>query len=190
MYRRIGVLAAAGATALALAACGAGGAGEAGGATAGGGSGTTAVDVSAEGQALAALGFQPADLAAAGYSATDPSPSPSAGNRDRQGRHKRPLNRILLRKDTLHAEVVVQTKDGTKTLLVQRGQVTGIDDRTVTVKSTDGYTLTWTFGDPIRVVEHRNTVEPKDIAVGTRVGVAGAKDGGTSTAKLIVVPAK
>lgn len=186
MYRRIGVVAAVGVAALALAGCGSGGPG--GGPAASDGLGTAAVDLSGETEALAALGFQPADLEAAGYSAADPSPSASADKQDRQGRHRRPLNRALLRKNTLHGEVVVQTKDGTKTLLVQRGQVTAIDDHTVTVKSTDGYTLKWTFGDPIRVVERRNTVQPKDIAVGTQVGVAGTKDGDTSTAKLIVVP--
>jgi hypothetical protein len=173
MHRRIGV------------ACGSGGTT---------GSGQTAVevaaDLSAEAQALAAVGFQAADLAPAGYQAADPSPSPSTDKRDRPGRHKRPLNRVLLRKNTLHGEVVVQTKDGTKTLLVQRGAVTAINDTTITVKSTDGYTLTWKFGDPIRVFERRTTVQPKDITVGTQVGVAGTKDGDTSTAKLIVVPAK
>jgi hypothetical protein len=188
MHRRIGVAAVIGLAAFGLAACGSGGT------SASGESGTTAVEVAAdlstEGQALAALGFPAADLEPAGYQAADPSPSPSAGKGDRQGRHKRHLNRVLLRKNTLHGEVVVQTKDGTKTLAVQRGTVTAINDTTITVKSTDGYTQTWKFGDPIRVFERRNTVQPKDIAVGTQVGVAGTKDGDTSTAKLIVVPAK
>ncbi|MBX6357739.1 MAG: hypothetical protein IRZ05_18025 [Micromonosporaceae bacterium] len=190
MYRRIGVAAAAGVAALALAGCGGGGpAGD--GLGAGGGLGAAAFDVSAEGEALAALGLPAADLAAAGYQATDPSPSAEAGKaHGKPGWRKPRLNRALLRKNALHGEVVVQTKDGTKTVVVQRGQVTAIDDTTMTVKSTDGFTQTWRFGDPIRVVEHRNTVQPKDITVGTQVGVAGAKDDGTSTAKLIVVPTR
>jgi hypothetical protein len=68
--------------------------------------------------------------------------------------------------------------------------VTAIDDAKMTVKSTDGYTSTWTFGDPIRVVERRDEVQPKDIAVGTQVGVAGTKTGDVNTAKHIVVPWK
>jgi PPE-repeat protein len=201
MYRRIGVAAMIGVTALGLAACGPGGAAATGGS---GGSGTasgqTAVDVAAdlspEAQALAALGFEPGGIEPAGYPAEaspDPSPSASAGTdkeRAKPGWRKRHLNRVLLRRNILHGEAVVQTKDGTKTILVQRGQVTAIDDTTMTVKSSDGYTQTWTFGDPIRVFERRNTVQPKDVAVGTQVGVAGTKDGDTSTAKLIVIPAK
>jgi hypothetical protein len=201
MYRRVGVAAVIGVTALGLAACGPGGAAATGGSDgSGGAAGQTAVEVAAdlspEGQALAALGFQPGDIEPAGYPAEaspDPSPSASAGagkEHARPGGRKRHLNRVLLRRNTLHGEVVVQTKDGTKTILVQRGQVTAINDTTMTVKSSDGYTVTWTFGDPIRVLERRNTVQPKDVAVGTQVGVAGTKDGGTSTAKLIVIPAK
>jgi hypothetical protein len=183
-----------GVTALGLAACGPGGATATGGSAAA--AGQTAVEVAAdlslEGQALAALGFPAADLEPVSYpAAATPEPSASAsGERARPGWRKRHLNRVLLRRNTLHGEVVVQTKDGTKTVLVQRGEVTAINDDTMTVKSTDGFTLTWTFGDPIRVVERRNTVQPKDIAVGTKVGVAGTKDGNTSTAKLIVVPMK
>lgn len=194
-YRRIGVAAVIGVTALGLAACGPGGATATGGPAAAAGQMAVevAADLTPEGQALTALGFPEADVEPASYAAATAEPSPSAsadGERARPGWRKRHLNRVLLRRNTLHGEVVVQTKDGTKTVLVQRGEVTAIDDKTMTVKSTDGYTLTWTFGDPIRVVERRNTVQPKDIAVGTQVGVGGTKDGDTSTAKLIVVPMK
>jgi hypothetical protein len=60
----------------------------------------------------------------------------------------------------------------------------------VTVKSADGFTQTWTFGTPIRVVEHRTTVQPSAITVGTEIGLAGARQGSTVTARLIVVPRK
>lgn len=138
--------------------------------------------VSAEAQALTALGF---DTTGAPI-VTDPAPAPSTGA------SKAPKARLggirrLLRKNTLHGEVVVQTKDGTKTIDVQRGTVTAIDDKTVTVKSTDGFTLTWTFGNPINVLEHRTTVQPSAVKVGTEIGVAGTKDGSTTTARLIVI---
>lgn len=209
MYRRIGVAAVTGVAALSLAACALdgspgdrAGAGAVTGADAG--VGLTAVevsaDLSAEGQALAALGISPGDIEPAGYPATEPSPSAGAGSgpgvgsgaeeRAKPGPRKRHLNRVLLRRNTLHGEVVVQTKEGTKTLLVQRGEVTAIDDTTITVKSADGYTQTWRFGDQIRVVERRTTVQPKEIEVGTKVGIAGIKDGEQNQARLIVVPAK
>jgi len=86
-----------------------------------------------------------------------------------------------------HGEVVVQTKDGDKTVDIQRGVVTAIDDKSVTVKSTDGFTLTWSFGNPLKVVERRTTVQPNAVKAGATVGVAGTKDGTTTTARLISI---
>jgi hypothetical protein len=148
-------------------------------------------DLSSEGQALAAMGFQTADLAPARdprpVASTDPSakPSPGAKRGDRVG----PLRgRVFLRRNVLHGEAVVQTKDGVKTIAVQRGTVTAITDTSITVKSTDGFTQTWTFGSPINVIEHRTTVQPTAVKVGTEVGVAGPKENGGYTARLIVIP--
>ncbi|MEH0842940.1 hypothetical protein V6U81_11200 [Micromonospora sp. CPCC 205711] len=163
-----------------------------------------AVDVAAamgvEGQALAAMGFDPTELepvAAAGAAPSgSPAPEASAGGKGKRGERaeewrKRRQARVLLRKNTLHGEAVVQTRDGgTKTVAVQRGQVTAIDGDSMTVKSTDGFTMTWTFGEDLKVVERRNTVQSTDIKVGTTVGVAGAKDGDNAMARLIVVPLK
>jgi hypothetical protein len=142
---------------------------------------------SPEQSALAAIGINPADMALA----SDPSPGPSSGPGARlgngNGRRVRFI-RIALRRNILHGEATVQTKDGVKTIEVQRGTVTAIDDKTMTVKSTDGFTVTWTFGSPIHVIEHRTTVQPSAIKVGTEVGVAGTTDGNTATATLIVEP--
>lgn len=83
----------------------------------------------------------------------------------------------------------MKTRDGgTKTVAVPRGEVTAIDDRSMTVKSADGFTVTWTFGEKLRVVERRTTVRSTDIKIGTAVGVAGAKDGDRGVARLVVVP--
>ena len=88
----------------------------------------------------------------------------------------------------LHGEVVVQTKDGDKTIDVQRGTVTAVTDTTVTVKSTDGFTSTWTFGDPLRVVQHGQKTDKSAVKTGEEIGIAGAKNGSTVTANLIVIP--
>ncbi|QGN46282.1 hypothetical protein ACN26Y_08315 [Micromonospora sp. WMMD558] len=156
-----------------------------------------AVEVAAamgvEGQALAAMGFDPAEMDVATVAApASPSPSASAAP-DRRERaeewRKRRQARVLLRKNTLHGEVVVQTKDGgTKTVAVQRGEVTAIDGQKMTVKSTDGFTMTWTFGPELRVLERRRTVQPEAVEVGSVLGVAGAKDGENGVARLIVLP--
>ncbi len=159
----------------------------------------TAVEVAAalgvDGQALTAMGFDAADLDV--DPVADPAPSASAGGQagpqDKRGQEwrKRHRARVLLRQNILHGEVVVQTKDaGTKTVAVQRGQVTAIDDKSMTVKCSDGFTMTWTFDEKLRVIERRHTVQSSDIKVGTTVGVAGAKDGDGGVARLIVVPLK
>jgi hypothetical protein len=157
-----------------------------------------ATDLSPEASALAALGFAPADLVP--VADTSPSPdatgTPAPGASGHPGR-KAPANRPPLRQLTIrralarnveHGEIVLQTKNGDKTIDVQRGTVTAISSTTITVKSADGFSETWTFGNPIHVVEHRTTVQPSDVTAGETVGLAGTKSGGDLTASLLVIP--
>jgi hypothetical protein len=147
-------------------------------------------ELTLEAQALEAIGFTEQELGPAPATSAEPSGGSTAGTDDgrRHPRFKR--MRFALRRDMLHGEAVVQTDQGTKTVVVQRGAVTAIDGSTVTVKSADGFTLTWKFGTPLHVVEHRNQIQPSSIAVGTTVGVAGVKEGDTPVARLIVVPGR
>ncbi|WP_406073611.1 hypothetical protein [Micromonospora sp. NBC_01638] len=158
-----------------------------------------AVEVAAalgvEGQALAAMGFDANDLdvqTVAAPATPAPGAAPTAQDKAREKRgeewRKRRQARVLLRKNTLHGEAVVQTKDGTQTVVVQRGEVTAIDGDSMTVKSTDGFTMTWTFGADLRVVERRATVQPSEVKVGATLGVAGAKDGDKGVARLVLIP--
>jgi hypothetical protein len=163
-----------------------------------------AVEVAAamgvEGQALTAMGFDADDLdvqTIAAPATPTPGASPTAQEkaqekaREKRGEEwrKRRQARVLLRKNTLHGEAVVKTKDGgTQTVAVQRGEVTAIDGGSMTVKSTDGFTMTWTFGEDLRVVERRATVQPSEVKVGATVGVAGAKDGDKGVARLVLIP--
>jgi hypothetical protein len=148
-------------------------------------------NLSPEGQVLAAMGYAPADLQAETTTvpASDPSPGASAGARTGDGKH-RAAARVLLRKNLLHGEATVQTKEGTKVVDVQRGTVTAIDDKSVTVKSSDGFVQTWAIGTPIHVVQHRTAAQLSAVTVGAEVGIAGVKEGGTVTARLIVIPDK
>ena len=144
-----------------------------------------AAAISPEAEALTALGYNPDDV----VSREDPAPAVSDAPKADKARADRPrLERRALRKNTLHGEVVVQNEEGTKTVLVQRGEVTAIDDNGVTVKSTDGFTLSWSYGEKLRVIERRATVRADDLAVGDEVGVAGTKDGDAGSARLIVIP--
>jgi len=38
------------------------------------------------------------------------------------------------------------------------------------------------------LVEHRTSIQPNQVAVGAQVGIAGAKDGDKTMARLIVIP--
>lgn len=153
--------------------------------------------LSPEATALTALGFSDSDVTTADSAdGTDASPDAtpsSAPNGKSASKKKHPLLRRLaihrgLGKHVQHGEITVSTKDGDKTIEVQRGVITAISSTSVTVKCTDGFTMTWTIGSPIHVIEHRSTVQPSDLAAGDTVGIAGLKDGSTNTAKLIVIP--
>jgi hypothetical protein len=130
-------------------------------------------DAAVEMVALQEVGFDAGD---AGDTA-----SPAPGVRPRAVRK-------LLRKNTLHGEVVVQTREGEeRTVVVQRGEVTAADDKGFTVKSSDGFEVTWTFGDRLRVVENREKAERSAVRAGVKVGVGGVRDGSATTARLIIV---
>jgi hypothetical protein len=183
--RRTAVLLAfAGAVLLGVAACGPTGAGPAGGGAAG--AEVPAAELAAEAGVLAAVGFDSGLARAEPAPGAEPEPSAEPAG-DRAGKwRKRQGARVWLRRDTLHGEAVVQTKDGSKTVVVQRGKVTAISDTSVTVKSSDGFTLTWTFGDKLHVVEHRTKIAAEAISSGDEIGVAGRRDGDKTVARLIV----
>jgi hypothetical protein len=156
-----------------------------------------AVDMSPEASALSALGFSPDQV----VPAADTSPSPAAsGTPAKPGASAHPggkhpaLRRLTIRralaKNVEHGEVVVKTKDGDKTIDVQRGTVTAISSTSITVKSADGFSETWTFGSPIHVIEHRTTVQPSNVTTGATVGLAGTKSGSNLTASLLVIADK
>ena len=139
---------------------------------------SVAADVADEAVALQQVGFD-----------TGTTPTPSASEKtnktDKAAHGKK--GRKYLRKNTLHGEVTVQGKDGVKTIVVQRGAVTAVTATGVTVKSTDGYSLTWTFGDKVRVVQDKKTVATSTLKTGEQIGVAGAKDGSATDARLIAI---
>jgi len=122
-------------------------------------------DVTAETVALQQVGLAEADADA---------PQQRLGNARR-----------FLRKNTMHGEVTVQAKDGAKTVVVQRGTVTAADGKTIGVKSADGFTLTWTLADKVRVRQDGKKADAGAVKAGATVGVAGVKDGSATTARLI-----
>ena len=157
---------------------------------AGCGAGTTSTaasvgaDVADEAVALQQVGF---DTGLA--DAPSPSASASAGANAELGTRepRRKAIRKYLRKNTLHGEVAVQTANGVKTIVVQRGSVTAVGAGSVTVQSTDGFSLTWTFGDKLTVVQAKQKVATSALKTGEQIGVAGVKNGSATEARLIAI---
>jgi len=102
--------------------------------------------------------------------------------------HRRHPRLRYLFQHTLHGEATVQTDEGTITVVAQRGTVTEITDDSVSVRSSDGYSLTWQLSDRTVVVVDRARSEIGNVAVGAKFGFAGSRDGDAVTARLLVVP--
>lgn len=137
--------------------------------------GAPAADVADEADALQQVGL------VTGLEEAAPAPAPSAEA------GKGGPARKLLRKNTLHGEMTVQGKDGVRTIVVQRGTVTAVDAATLSVRSTDGFALTWTLGDKLKVVQNKQKVEASAVKVGAAVGVAGVEEGTATTARLVAI---
>ncbi|MGH3714670.1 MAG: hypothetical protein ACRDT4_14600 [Micromonosporaceae bacterium] len=169
--RLVAGLALAAVTLAGLAACG-GAAGDAGAAR----DAVPGMELSAEEEALLDLGYDATEIA--------PGPASSASadgpKRDRHGHRK-------IGKRVLHGELVISTKKGPQTILLQRGTITAIDGDSMTVKSADGHTVTWTFAKNLRVIERRKTVNGDALKVGEKIGVVGGKTGDGGAARLILI---
>jgi hypothetical protein len=155
-----------------------------------------ALDLVAEAETVAALGVESGlsaaaapDQSAGGKTGAENAAGEKAGGEkagDRRGRKAGAIRR-LLRGNGLHGEVTVQGRKGVRTIAAQRGTVTAVTATAVTVKSADGFTATWTFGDKLRVRQDRRDAERSAVRAGVEVAVAGTRDGDTRTARLIVL---
>ncbi|WP_157429660.1 hypothetical protein [Actinomadura oligospora] len=91
----------------------------------------------------------------------------------------------------VHGEATVKAKDNTfKVVGWQRGQVTAKTGTTLTVKSADGVTWTWTVDAKTRVVKARAKSTLNAVANGDEVVVFGDRSGETRTAKAVRDPQK
>lgn len=133
-------------------------------------------------------------------SAADPSPAPSSsarpgahpgkahprgdhprGDRPRKARPHRQFRGV-------HGEATVRRKDGFHLATWQRGKVTAVSGTSLTVRSADGASWTWTANGGTRVRKNGEKAGLKALATGDQVVVAGERSGGTRTARLVRVP--
>ncbi|MEV8510931.1 hypothetical protein [Dactylosporangium sp. NPDC051484] len=88
-----------------------------------------------------------------------------------------------------HGEGVIQTKQGEVHVAMQQGTLTSVSGSSVTVKSADGWTRTWTLGENLRVYELRHTLQPGTLTTGSMITIAGTTSGTganeTFTARIV-----
>ncbi len=116
---------------------------------------------------------------AAPGTATPAAPTHPAKAGTHPGHHKGQLGRAE------HGEFTVHTKTGDKTLDTQRGVVTAVNAGSVTVKSTDGFTATYTLTPTTKVHKGKQTATTTQITTNDRVRVLATKTGTTDTATHI-----
>jgi len=137
-----------------------------------------AIELTAEEQALVEMGYEPRQVLPGTHSSEDA---------DKGYRHRPFKDWRHPGKRVMHGELVMSTKEGPKTIVLQRGEVTEVSDTSMTVESTDGFTLTWTFGDNLRVVERRRGVNGDALQAGDKVAAVGAKSDDGGVARLILI---
>ncbi|TYK50437.1 DUF5666 domain-containing protein [Actinomadura decatromicini] len=88
----------------------------------------------------------------------------------------------------VHGEATVRRKDGFHLAVWQRGKITAVSGTTLTVRSDDGVSWTWTTNDKTFVRKNGDKAELKSLANGDQVMVAGERSGETRTARVVRVP--
>ncbi len=84
-----------------------------------------------------------------------------------------------------HGEFTTHTKTGDKVLDVQRGTVTDVNDKSITVKSTDGVSAIYTVDQSTKVHKDKKDANIGDVAVNDRVQLVAIKAGAATTAQRI-----
>jgi len=84
-----------------------------------------------------------------------------------------------------HGEFTVRTKNGDQVIDVQRGTVTAVGGQSLTVKSEDGFSGTYTVDQQTKVHKNRKSATISQVATNDRVMVFAEKNGGTDVAKRI-----
>lgn len=132
-----------------------------------------------------------AALAAQDATTTTKAPSASADKGDKARARAGALGRGVglrhaLGRRVLHGEVTVQTKDGVKTIVMARGEVTALSGDALTVKSSDGVETSFRIDGDTRF-GFRNEPDPSaELKVGEDAFVAGEKSGDSAVAKRVV----
>jgi hypothetical protein len=125
-----------------------------------------------------------AALAAQSTTSTTQAPSASASKAKAPGRGAG--WRHALGRRVLHGELTLQTKGGTRTVVMAYGSVTALSKDAITVKSSDGVETSFTINGDTRFGFRNEPAPSAELKVGEEAFVTGQKSGGTVTATRVV----
>jgi hypothetical protein len=94
--------------------------------------------------------------------------------------------RHALGRRLLHGEVTVQTREGVKTLVMARGQVTALSGDAITVKSSDGVETSFAIDGDTRFGFRNQPAPSAELKVGEDALVAGEQSGDRPTARQVL----
>lgn len=121
----------------------------------------------------------PPSLASSTQSGAAPAPE-AMWHGHGHGRHGGLLSRVL------HGEATLTTKDhGDQVVDFQRGTVDSVNSGQLTVRSTDGFTATYTTNDSTKIHKGRKSSDISQVLANDRVIVVATKADGTATATHI-----
>jgi hypothetical protein len=130
---------------------------------------------------------------AAQSATTSTTQAPSAGgtadtaNKARAGALGRGAGwRQALGRRVLHGEATVQTREGVKTLVMARGQVTALTKDAITIKSSDGVETSFAIDADTRFGLRNQPAPSAELKVGEDALVAGERSGNQAVAKRVV----
>jgi hypothetical protein len=127
--------------------------------------------------------------ALAAQSTTSSTQAPSAGGTADKGNKALGRGggwRHALGRRVLHGEVTVQTREGVKTLVMARGQVTALSKNAITIKSSDKVETSFAIDGDTRFGFRNEPTPSAELKIGEDAFVAGEKSGNRATARRVV----
>ena len=116
------------------------------------------------------------------------APPPHA---ERTGRLREGLPRhVRFGRDLVHATITLTDRNGdVRTIQLDRGSISAIGDNSITIAEAGGASVTVSTSDETRVRKDRAPSSLGALAVGDTVFVRSLVEGGSATARFILVPA-
>ncbi len=122
--------------------------------------------------------------------APTPATSAAAGTTPAKAKHPARARLHRLAERALHGQFTVERKGSPVVIDAQRGDVTAASPTSITVRSKDGFTTSYTLTAQTKVRSGGKPASVTALASGKHVAVVGTDDGGHPSATIVRVLAK